>query len=121
MARLDAKQRESRAIDANATSEHLDLELLKARDALDNSWAIEIEKMVAMKRTGTSQACADYEAARNVTKRIVLRIEMLHAATTEGFKVKTRAALWRRNGEPLSVKKARGSVRAQPSAPQYDA
>jgi hypothetical protein len=121
MTRLDAKQRESRATDASATLAHLDLELLKAREALDNAWAVEVEKMILMKRTGTSQASADFEAAKTATKQIALRIEMLHASTPDGFKVKARAALWRSNGEPLSAKKSRGSLRDRLSARQCDA
>jgi len=89
---------------------------------LDNAWAVEVEKMILMKRTRTSEASADFEAAKHVTRRIVLKIEMLHASTAEGFKVKARAALWRRNGEPPSVKKSRGSLGGRlSSAQQYDA
>jgi hypothetical protein len=116
MARLDARQRESLAIDANVALAHLDVELLQALEALDNAWAVEVEKMILMKRTATLEASRDFETAKSVTRRIVLRIEMLHASTAQGLKVKAKAALWRRNGEPPSVKKSR-----RLSAGQYDA
>jgi hypothetical protein len=94
---LDAKRR---ATSENENPVNLDTALLNAREALENAWAVEIEKMIAMRRAGTPEARAAVEAARNVTARIVMHIEAQRAVTAEGVKVKARAALWRRNGEP---------------------
>ena len=107
MERLDAQRQEE---SMETKPQHLDRDLLKAREALDTAWAVEIEKMIAMRKTGTLEARAAAEAARDATARIVLHIEAQRAATGDGLKVKARAALWRRNGEPYA---RRAEARAQ--------
>jgi hypothetical protein len=94
MERLDTERRDAESM------KHRDLELLKARAALEGAWAVEIEKMIALRKAGTVEAKAAVEAARNATTRIVLHIEAQRAETPDGLKLKARAGQWRRNGEP---------------------
>jgi uncharacterized protein YhaN len=97
MERLDGRRRETVGSDQ---SMHLDIELLKAREALEEAWAVEIEKMIALRKTGTLEAKAAVEAARNATARIVMQIEAQRAETADGLKAKARAGQRRRNGAP---------------------
>jgi hypothetical protein len=95
MERLDAARG-----DVAGSDEHLDLELLEAHEALEGAWAIEIQTMIALRKTRTLEAKAAVEAARNATTLIVMQIEAQRAKTPGGLKVKARAGQWRRHGEP---------------------
>jgi len=68
---------------------------------LDDNWSRELTALIEMKRERTPEAVAAAEITRAATARIVLRIEAAKAMTFDGLKVKARAALWRRHGEPL--------------------
>ena len=110
MARLDAKRNELQVASTIAEPATPDVALLAERKAFEDAWAVEIEAMIRMKRIRTAEATAIADAARAATARVVRRIELAQAATFEGFKLKARAALWRRDGEPLPPAK-RQSVR----------
>lgn len=81
--------------------QHLDADLLGELHALDDNWSRELTALIEMKRERTPEAVAAAEITRAATARIVLRIEAAKAMTFDGLKVKARAALWRRHGEPL--------------------
>jgi hypothetical protein len=106
MERLDAK-RDHRAIPTKSPLQHLDAALLKDRQAFEDAWGVEVEKLILMKRTRTPEAIATANAARAATALIVRRIEMARAVTLDGLKTKARAALWRRHGEPSPVGRPR--------------
>ncbi len=54
-----------------------------------------------MKRSDTPEARFAARRARATTARLATRIETARAVSLDGLKVKARAILWRRNGEPL--------------------
>jgi len=80
-----------------------DAELLEEGEALESAWAREIEALIAVRKRGTPKAVAAACFARAATARVAARIETADATTLDGLKVKARAILWRRNGEPLAT------------------
>jgi hypothetical protein len=106
MERLDVK-RDYRTAPIKSPPQHLDAALLKERQALEDAWGVEIEKLILMKRTRSAEAVVIATAARAATALVVRRIEMARAMTLDGLKVKARAASWRRHGEPSPVGKPR--------------
>ena len=99
MARLDAKRDDL----APASALRSDAALLQDGQALEQAWRVEVQAFIVMKRRATPETAAALRAARAATGLIVRRIEAAPAATAEGFKVKARAASWRRHGEPASA------------------
>jgi hypothetical protein len=79
----------------------LDAALLQRGGAFERAWAQEVAAMIALKRSDTPQARLAARRARAATARLAERIETAHATSLAGLKVKARALLWRRNGEPL--------------------
>ena len=80
-----------------------DAELLEQGEALESAWAREIEALIAVRKRGTPKAVAAACFARAATAQVAARIETADATTLDGLKVKARAILWRRNGEPLAA------------------
>ena len=80
--------------------QHLDARLLEDGEALEAAWGYEIATLILMKRLRTPEADAAAKAARAATALIVDRIEAANAMTLDGLKVKARAVLWTRDGEP---------------------
>ncbi len=103
MARLDAA-RDTRP--ADSTPPHDDDALVLAGRALDEAWALEVHALILAKRARNAEATAAAQAARQATARIVQRIEAAAASSAEDYRVKARAALWRRNGEPAKSRRA---------------
>ena len=79
----------------------LDAALLERGRAFERAWAKEIATLIALKRNDTPEARFAARRARAATARLAERIETARAASLDGLKVKARAILWRRNGEPL--------------------
>ena len=79
----------------------LDAALLQRGDAFERAWAEEVAALIALKRSDTPQARFAACRARAATARLAERIESARAVSLAGLKVKARAILWRRNGEPL--------------------
>lgn len=99
--RLEAR-RSRRPSSALATAPaRLDAEILEDGAAFEAAWAEEIAALIALKREETPQAERAAQIARAATERLAARIEDARAGTLDGLKVKARALLWRRNGEPL--------------------
>lgn len=97
--RLEARRR--RWIGAVAVAPaRPDVELLADGAAFEAAWSAEVAALIAFKRRNTPQAEAAVGAARAATARLAARIESARPAGLEGLKVKARAQLWRRNGEP---------------------
>jgi hypothetical protein len=80
---------------------HLDADLLKELELLHQAWDYEVRVLIATKRQRTPETIAAIEFARSATGAIAKRIDDARARTLDGIKVKARAALWRRHGEPL--------------------
>jgi len=59
--------------------------------------------LIEMKKLKTPESEAAARAARAATAAAAARIEATCAITLDGLKVKARAILWRRNGEPLGT------------------
>jgi hypothetical protein len=93
-----------------------DAELLEQGEALESAWAREIAALIAVRKRGTPKAVAAACFARAATAQVAARIDTADATTLDGLKVKARAILWRRNGEPLAAI-ARGEPLAA-AAPQ---
>ena len=70
-----------------------DATLLRLGDELDRAWAHE-KALIDSKTWGDT-----YEAAYNVTSRVVDQIEKQQAKTLEGVQVKVRAVMWCHQGE----------------------
>ncbi len=79
----------------------LDAALLEHGGAFERAWANEIATLIALKRSDTPEARFAARRARATTARLATRIETARAVSLDGLKVKARAILWRRNGEPL--------------------
>ena len=79
----------------------LDAALLEQGGAFERAWAKEIATLIALKRNDTPEARLAARRARATTARLAHRIESARAVSLDGLKVKARANLWRRNGEPL--------------------
>jgi len=86
---------------AKLASQHLDAKLLKEREALDKAWIYEVAASFVAKRLNTAEADEIAKSARAASAEIARRIEAATALTLDGLKVKARAGLWRRHGEPL--------------------
>ena len=80
-----------------------DAELLEHGGAFEAAWAHELAALIDMKRLRTPEAEALARSARAATALIAAKIETAAATTLDGLKVKARAILWRRNGEPLGT------------------
>jgi hypothetical protein len=80
---------------------HPDADILRVGEALENAWRYEIAAMMVMRKLNTPEVAAIAKASRAATEAIVKRIESYRALTRGGMKVKLRAILWRRDGEPL--------------------
>jgi len=80
-----------------------DAELLAHGGAFEAAWARELAALIEMKRAKTPEAEAVARSARAATARLAAKIEATAATTLDGLKVKARAILWRRNGEPLEI------------------
>jgi hypothetical protein len=93
--------RRSNRSSIKSVPQHLDADLLRELHALDDTWSRELTALIEMKRDRTPEAVAAAEITRAATARVVTRIEAAKAMTFDGLKVKARAALWRRHGEPL--------------------
>jgi hypothetical protein len=79
----------------------LDAKLLAQGAAFEAAWAEEVTALIALKRSETLQTRTAARRARAKTARLAAAIEQTRAASLAGIQVKTRATLWRRNGEPL--------------------
>ena len=79
----------------------LDAALLECGGAFERAWIEEVAALIALKRSDTPQARFVARRARARTARLAERIETARAASLAGLKVKARAILWRRHGEPL--------------------
>ena len=86
-----------------APPQHLDARLLEDGEALEIAWGYEITTLIAKKRLKTPEADAVANEARAAAALVVARIEAAKALTLDGLKVKARAILWTRNGEPLGA------------------
>jgi hypothetical protein len=113
--RLGILRRNNRS-SIKSAPKHLDAALLSELQALDEAWSRELSALIEMKRERTPQAVATAEATRAATARVVAKIEAAKAMTFDGLKVKARAALWRRHGEPLPIGRLRSFALAQASA-----
>jgi hypothetical protein len=78
-----------------------DAALLELGRAFERAWDKEIATMIALKRNDMPEARFAARRARAATARLAERIETARAVSLDGLKVKARAILWRRNGEPL--------------------
>lgn len=103
MERLNTRREDGRTGAVRSPPQHLDAKLLEEREALDAAWAYEVAAALVMKRLKTPEADAIAKAARIATAAVVSRIETATAMTLDGLKVKARARLWRRYGEPLEA------------------
>ena len=103
MEQFDARRNGARTGAVTSAPRHLDAKLLEEGEALEAAWAYEIATLIAKKRLGTPEADAAANAARAACALVVGRIEAAHAITLDGLKVKARAILWTRNGEPLGA------------------
>jgi len=79
----------------------LDAALLQHGGAFERAWAEEVAALIALKRSGAPQARLAARRARVITARLARRIETARAVSLDGLKVKARAHLWRRHGEPF--------------------
>ncbi len=98
---FDARRNGARTGAVTSAPQHLDARLLEDGEALEAAWGYEIATLILMKRLRTPEADAAAKAARAATALIVDRIEAANAMTLDGLKVKARAVLWTRDGEPL--------------------
>jgi hypothetical protein len=117
--RLGIFRRNNRS-SVKSAPKHLDAALLRDLQSLDEAWSRELTALIEMKRERTPQAVATAEATRAGTARVVAKIEAAKAMTFDGLKVKARAALWRRHGEPLPAGRLRSFAPAQTSADPYE-
>jgi hypothetical protein len=101
--RFEARRNAARGVAAAPATRGLDRELIADGEIFEAAWARELEALIALKRLNTAEARAAAKAARAATARLVARIEIARAITLDGLKVKSRAILWRRNGEPLAT------------------
>ncbi len=98
--RLEARRRRY-APSAPPPPRALDAALLEQGRAFERAWAKEVAALIALKRNDTPEARFVARRARAASERLATRIELARAVSLDGLKVKARAILWRRNGEPL--------------------
>ena len=103
MEQFDARRNGARTGAVTSPPQHLDARLLEDGEALEIAWGYEITTLIAKKRLKTPEADAVANAARAAAALVVARIEAAKALTLDGLKVKARAILWTRNGEPLGA------------------
>jgi hypothetical protein len=103
MERLNARRDAARTDAARPAPQHLDARLLNECEALDKAWTYEVAASYVANRLKTAEADEIAKAARAASAMIARRIEAATALTLDGLKVKARAALWRRHGEPLEA------------------
>lgn len=101
--RLEARRRRRSPSLFAAPPARLDVELMADGAAFETAWAEEVGALIALKRTNTPLAEMTIDAARARTERLAARIEAARPSTLDGLKVKARAQLWRRNGEPTQA------------------
>jgi hypothetical protein len=106
MERFKARRNSARDGAVTSAPQHLDARLLEEGEALEDAWSYEIATLIAKKRLRTPEADAVADAARAACALVVGRIEKATAMTLDGLKVKARAILWTRNGEPLGAEAA---------------
>ncbi len=106
MEQCDARRNAARTGALASPPRHLDAKLLEDGEALEAAWQYEIATLIAMKRLKTPEADEAAKAARAACALVVGRIERANAMTLDGLKVKARAILWTRNGEPLGLEAA---------------
>ena len=100
---FEARRNGSRTGAVTSAPRRLDAKLLEAGEDFEAAWAYEIETLIAVKRLATPEADSVARSARAATARVAARIAASRAITLDGLKVKARAILWRRNGEPLGM------------------
>ncbi len=101
--RFEARRNGERTSAVTSLARRRDAELLEQGGAFEAAWAHELATLIEMKRLKTPEAEALARSARAATALIAARIETTCATTLDGLKVKARAILWRRNGEPLGT------------------
>ncbi|MGD0188418.1 MAG: hypothetical protein ABSC25_24680 [Roseiarcus sp.] len=101
--RFEARRSAGRTGAVTSVPRRLDAKLLEEGEDFEAAWGYEIATLIALKRRATPEADAIARAARAATARLAARIEAARAITLDGLKVKARAILWRRNGEPLGT------------------
>lgn len=99
--RLEARRRLYAPSAVMAPPRALDAALLEQGRAFERAWAKEVAALIAVKRNDTPEARFAARRARSACERLATRIELARAVSLDGLKVKARAILWRRNGEPL--------------------
>jgi hypothetical protein len=99
--RLEARRRRYAPSAITTPSRALDAALLEQGKAFELAWAKEVATLIALKRNDTAEARFAARRARSATERLATRIELARTVSLDGLKVKARAILWRRNGEPL--------------------
>jgi len=99
--RLEARRRRYAPSAVMAPPRALDAVLLEQGRAFERAWANEVATLIASKRNDTPEARFAARRARAASERLATRIELARAVSLDGLKVKARAILWRRNGEPL--------------------
>lgn len=100
---FDTKRSGARTGAVASPPQHLDARLLEDGEALEIAWGYEITTLIAKRRLKTPEADALANEARAAAALVVGRIEAANALTLDGLKVKARALLWTRNGEPLGA------------------
>ena len=101
--RFEARRRGGRSGAVTSSARRTDAELLEQGKAFEAAWASEVTTLIELKRRRTPDAEAVAESARAAAAHIAARIQTARATTLDGLKVKARAILWRRNGEPLQT------------------
>ncbi len=101
--RFEARRNVGRSGAVTSTPRRLDAKLLEEGQDFEAAWAYEVATLITMKRLATPEAGSVARSARAATARLAARIEAARAITLDGLKVKARAILWRRNGEPLGT------------------
>ncbi len=99
--RFEARRKRYAPSAVMAPARALDAALLEQGGAFERAWAEEIATLIAVKRNDSAEARFAARHARAATARLATRIETARAVSLDGLKVKARAILWRRNGEPL--------------------
>ena len=99
--RFEARRKRYAPSAITAAPRALDAALLEQGCAFERAWAKEIATLIAFKRNDMPEARFAARRARATTARLAERIERARAVSLDGLKVKARAILWRRNGEPL--------------------
>lgn len=116
--RFEARRNRGRTAAVTSPPRRLDAKLLEQGDDFETAWAYEVATLIAMKRLNTPEADAMARSARAATARLARKIEAARAITMDGLKVKARAILWRRNGEPLGTIGSNERTSADSRAPE---